>query len=180
MIALFTLLAIVIYIGIAWAVIKHRKTKKGKYIAIAILALIPMGDEVVGRITHSYLCSAEAGVKVYETAELPADYWDKDGRARFLKPNGDLDKPVLQNRFDEPAVKKTYSYVFGIDEYRQQVVDNSTRKTLGEVINFMYWGGWVSRNLSPHPSAVDCKELHGNMFWNNFYSSLFKRPNTAK
>lgn len=137
---------------------------------------VPFADEIAGRIYLTHLCTTEAGVRVYRAVELPSEYWDKDGQPKFLKPNGDLDKTMLGNRFSEPSTKEPYSIIFGIDNYRQQVVDGSTYETMGEVINFLHWGGWVSRSLSPNPSAVDCKDFHGNKFWSDFHLSLFIKP----
>ena len=145
-----------------------------------LLFFLPFADEVAGRIYLNRLCATEAGVKVYQTVVLPAEYWDERGRPRFFKANGDLDKTVLGQRFGEPALTKPYSSIFRIDERHQQLVDNNTRQILGEVINFMYWGGWVTRNFSPHKSAVDCKELHGNKFWGDFYSRFFKPVSSSK
>jgi hypothetical protein len=44
-----------------------------------LLFALPFGDEIAGRIYLSYLCSTQAGVKVYQTVELPAEYWDEEG-----------------------------------------------------------------------------------------------------
>jgi len=164
-----------------WIAVKLTKRFKSRATKIAggvglflLFFVLPFGDEIAGRMYFNYLCATQAGVKVYQTVELPAEYWDEAGRARYLKPNGDLDNAVLGGRFSEPAAKNMHSSALGIDKYRHQVVDNSTQQTLGEVINFLHWGGWMSRTLNPHPSAVDCKEFHGNEFWRNFYSGLFK------
>lgn len=139
-----------------------------------LVFLLPFADDIAGRIYFNHLCSTEAGVKVYQTVELPAEYWDAQGKPKFFKENGDLNHSLLMNRFGEPSTTNSYSAIFGIDESHQQLVDNSNQKTLGEVITFMYWGGWVSRDISLHNTAVDCKEFHGNKFWNGFYLRFFK------
>ncbi|MBI4207824.1 MAG: hypothetical protein HY527_22625 [Betaproteobacteria bacterium] len=178
------LIVLAIAVWIAAKVTKRFERRSAKITVGALVFLlvffVPFADEIAGRIYLSYLCATEAGVKVYKTVELPAKYWDERGRAKFLRANGDLDKTILGNRFGEPAVKKPYSYALGIDDYRQQVVDNTTNETLGEVVNFLHWGGSISRNLSPSSSAVDCKNLHGNKFWADFHSSLFDRSNSVK
>lgn len=131
-------------------------------------------DEITGRLYFNHLCATEAGVKVYRTVELPAEFWDAEGRARFLRANGDLDKHLLGSRFDEPVLTKQYSSMFQINKRHQQLVDTNSQLLLGEVISFMYWGGWVSRNLAPHIRAIDCQRLHGNRFWSDFYSKFFE------
>lgn len=159
---------------------KQRSAKLGIGLLVFVLVFfVPFADEIAGRIYFNYLCSTEAGIKVYQTMVLPVKYWDEEGRARFLKPNGDLDKTILGNRFSEPAVKRPYSDFFGIDEYRQRAVDNNTDQVLGEVIIFMHWGGWISRNLNPSPGAVRCQNLRGNKLWSDFHSSLFIQSKSA-
>jgi len=144
-----------------------------------LIFFLPFADEIAGRIYFNHLCATEAGVKVYQMVELPAEYWDEHGKAMFFKENGDLNRAVLGDRFDEPMLTKPYSSIFRINERHQQLIDNNTHEVLGEVINFMYWGGWISRNLSPNRSATDCKEFHGNKFWNDFYSKLFKQVSSS-
>lgn len=179
------LILLPVFIWIAIKFSKHIKpgvtrTASGVGIFFLLFAL-PFGDEIAGRIYLAQLCATEAGVKVYQTVQLPVEYWDDQGRPKFLKSNGDLDITILGSRFSEPAVKKSYSDLFGIDEHHQQLVDNSTHQTLGEVITFMHWGGWISRNLNPGgPSAVRCNNFRGNKFWSDFHLSLFKQPNSAK
>lgn len=41
---------------------------------------VSFADEIAGRIYLSHLCATEAGVKVYKTVELPAEYWDERGK----------------------------------------------------------------------------------------------------
>ncbi|MBI5439047.1 MAG: hypothetical protein HY936_08920 [Nitrosomonadales bacterium] len=139
-----------------------------------LVFILPFADEIAGQVYFNHLCATEAGVKVYQTVELPAEYWDGQGKAKFFKENGDLDHPLLKNRFGEPSLTKPYPSFFRVDETHQQLADNSNRKILGEVVSFMYWGGWISRNFSPHNTAVDCKEFHGNQFWHDFYVRFFK------
>jgi len=160
---------------------ESKQVKWGVRVAVALVfSLIPMWDVILGRIYLNYLCSTEAGVKVYQTVELPADYWDGLGRAKFFKENGDLDHSFLKNRFGETSSTKPYSSFFRIDETHRQLVDNSTQKILGEVVSFMYWGGWISRNSGLHNTAVDCKEFHGNQFWHGFYVRFFKSTTFSK
>jgi len=155
---------------------EQRSTKIGAGIGILLfLFFVPFADALVGRVYLNHLCASEGGAKVYQTVELPAGYWGTDGSPTFLKSNGSLDKSILGNRFSAPAVKVPYSSTFAIDQYRQKVVDNVSQQTLGEVINFLHWGGWIFRTFAPHPSASDCKSFHGTQFWRDFYLSLFTK-----
>ena len=75
-----------------WLAIKISKRFKPGVTRIAggvgiflLLFALPFGDEIAGRIYLSHLCATEAGVKVYQTVELPAEYWEADGKPIFRK-----------------------------------------------------------------------------------------------
>ena len=155
----------------------HRPAKIAGGVGIFFMLFIfPFSDQIIGKIYHNYLCNNKAGVKVYQTIELPAEYWDEFGKPRFISARGNLEVSLLSYRYRNSFEKATYSSLFGIDKYRQQVINYETKEVIGEVVNYMYWGGMISRNLSPASGAVDCEDFHGNEFWANFYSSLFRRP----
>lgn len=145
-----------------------------------VVLLLPFADSIAGRIYFNHLCSTEAGVKVYRTVELPAEYWDWQGNPKFYKENGDLDHGKLGNRFAEPHVIEPYPTFFRVDRMRMQLVENYSHDVLGEVIDFMYWGGWASRNLSPHNTAVGCEYFNGNKFWHDFYVRFFKPATSTR
>lgn len=178
------LIWLIVSLLLAWLLSKLFKRRAARVFSgiglLILIFLLPLADGIVGRVYFNYLCATEAGVKVYKTVELPAEYWDEGGRAKLFKENGDLDHTKLGNMFNEPSFTEPYSPILGIEERHHQVVDNNANETLGEVINFMHWGGWASRNLSPNRSAIDCKAVHGNKFWNNFYSKLFRPENSSK
>lgn len=174
MFALMFLAAAAIYVVIGGLILKRISSRWLKGLVVVIWILIPTGDEIAGHLYLNHLCSTEAGVKVYQTVELPAEYWDAQGKPKFLKENSDLNYSFLKNRFRESTSEKVYPSLFKIDEMHYKLVDNSNQKVLGEVINFMYWGGWVVRDFSPHNNAVDCKEFHGKQFWHNFYVRFFQ------
>jgi hypothetical protein len=178
MIGLMMLLALVIYVWLARLAVKFIANRTAKYAVAALFILIPTWDIVLGRLYLNYLCSTEAGVKVYRTVKLSSEYWDTNGRAKFLKQNGDFDSTFFKGRFKESRLTVPIGPFFKIDEIRQQLVDSSNQKVLGEVVSFMYWGGWVSRNSGLHNSATDCGEFHGNKFWFEFYSRFFQRSET--
>lgn len=160
---------------------ESKRWKWGVRSAVALmLILVPTVDSILGHLYFNHLCSTEAGAKVYQTVELPAEYWDGQGRARFFKENGDLNHSLLMDRFSEPSTTKSYSSFFKIDERHQQLVDKSNHVVLGEVVNFMYWGGWVTRNFSPHNTSIDCEDFHGNKFWHDFYVRFFKPATSTR
>ncbi len=58
------LLVIGLYFFIAYKIVGALKTKRLKWLAVVILALIPTADAVVGRVYLQHLCATEGGLKV--------------------------------------------------------------------------------------------------------------------
>lgn len=160
-----------LYFFIAYQIVKATKTKRTKWLAIAILVLIPTADEVVGRIYLQHLCATEGGLKVYRVINGaegfmyslgPTDYWVKErgyqfnetpssnGRVvRFSKKNGKI------IREDDVASKSLYrlkSYIEGEkDSYlkyklEMSVISNGEILATHDQIGFK--GGWVARLLA--------------------------------
>lgn len=152
------LLTLLIGIGIAVAVAKRLKQKSGKFVGIVgvflILFLLLFGDEMAGKVYFNYLCATEAGVKVYQTAELPAEYWEADGKPKFYgEKNGNY---YLAKEYPtELKIEKDYS-IFYIDRLVTLLRDHNKEKIFSERTSFMYWGGWMRRNLSPSNTATSC------------------------
>lgn len=97
---------------------KQRSAKLTGGLGIFLLVFfLPFSDEIAGRIYFNYLCAAEAGVKVYQTVELPAEYWDERGRAKFIKREGSLefDESMLGNRYTRKSTLHSQSNFFRLD-----------------------------------------------------------------
>lgn len=116
---------------------------------------VPFADEIIGSLYFNYLCANQAGVKVYQTVELPGEYWDVEGRAKFYdEKNGNF---TLEGYRVEYATG-VYSSVFNIDKAGYKRADVRSGQVLGEVTDFRHWGGWVKRKLNPAgPSANSCE-----------------------
>lgn len=142
---------------------KQRSTKLAGGVGIFLLVFfVPFGDEIAGRIYLSHLCATEAGVKVYQTVELPAEYWDEQGRPRYLGANGFVDMKLLPNRFgwrnvDEPYVDS----VIKIEKWRWELVDKETQNVLGEKITFVRHYGWLNQFSPASTVGESCRDLGG-------------------
>jgi hypothetical protein len=145
-----------------WIAIKISKRLKPGITRIAggvgiflLLFALPFGDEIAGRVYFNYLCATEAGVKVYQTVELPAEYWDEHGKATFIdeKAGGFL----LGKEYPPEYKTGAYSTFFHIDNAGYKRVDKQSGRVFGEVTDFRYWGGWMRRNLSPSNTATRCE-----------------------
>ncbi|MDO8705084.1 MAG: hypothetical protein Q7J84_09085 [Sulfuricaulis sp.] len=166
------LLALLLGIGIAVLLAKRLKRKPAKFVGAVgvflILFLLLFGDEIAGRIYLNHLCATETGVKVYKTVELPAEYWDEQGRAKIQTFKSDAPGIIRLigtsvPSFDEISFTELYSPSFHIEKAGFRLREIESKNVTGEIVYFMYWGGWARRNLSPHNSATSCelKNLDG-------------------
>jgi len=90
------------------------KTKKAKYIAMAIMILIPTWDIVLGYPIYWYLCNFKAGVKIYKSIDNVEGFYV-----------GELDKDFPYTPY------KGYFYKDYFDKnnkyfYRNYLVDNNS------------------------------------------------------
>ena len=150
---------------------KQRSARLAGGIGIFLLVFfVPFGDEIAGKIYFNYLCATEAGVKVYQTVELPAEYWDEQGRPKFYdEKNGNFNLEAYRVEYKTGA----YSSSFTIDNAGAKRVDKQSGQALGEVTDFGYWGGWMRRNLSLHNTATTCEG--GMERSNNLIKQIFKQ-----
>ncbi len=58
-----------LYFFIAYKIVAGIKTKRLKWLAMVILALIPTADAIVGRVYLQHLCATEGGLKVVQVAQ---------------------------------------------------------------------------------------------------------------
>jgi len=150
------LILILLFLSL-WLAVKIAKRFKPGIARIAggvgiflLLFALPFGDEIAGRIYLGYLCANEAGVKVYQTVELPAEYWDEQGRAKFYdEKNGNFNLPQIGTDFKT----ENYYSILPIQKFRFWYFEKQDGKILGEITNFHYLGGWISRNSNPAPGG---------------------------
>jgi hypothetical protein len=93
-------------------------------------------------------------VKVYRTIELPAEYWDEDGKSLFYDGNALPDKEYVNAGVKAKAVEKLEA--FGIQKFGTVFEDEINDQKISEVVGFCYWRGWLVRNFSPHNTAISC------------------------
>ncbi len=153
MIGFIALLAVVIYVWLARLVVKRLKSRTAKYAVIALFILIPTWDIIPGKLYLNYLCENEAGFKVYQTVELPAEYWDGEGKPMFYdEKNGNLRLTLNSIKWES----RTQKYPLNLEKNISEMKEKNTGKILNERVLFTYWGGWISRNFSPHNTATSC------------------------
>ncbi|MDH5191907.1 MAG: hypothetical protein OEW89_11750 [Gammaproteobacteria bacterium] len=124
----------------------------GGLVIFAIAFILPFADEIAGRVYLNYLCETKAGVKVYQTVELPAEYWDEDGRPKFIQGIGSLDTSVLSKYMTDFKNEK-YSSLFDIKKFRFWYSEKESGKVVAEVNDFHYVGGWIIKNFTPNGAS---------------------------
>ncbi len=162
MFGLLILGALILYIVFAIWIVKRQKTKRAKWIAIAILVLIPTWDQLIGRVYFYTLCTTQGGVKVYSTVELPSEFFDEGGVAKF-KPS--KEKGVLSELMGKYTVTlegDTISKLLRMEKDTFVVKDSTRNQILGSDTSFLYFGGWVS--FAAHRTADRCptRDQEGN------------------
>jgi len=162
------LILILLLVSIWIAVMVTKRFKNGGIrIVIGLLVFllvffVPLGDEVAGKIYLSYLCTTQPRVKVYHTAELSPEYWDEQGRPKYLGSNGFVDMKLLPDRFKWRNVDEPYlDSVIKIEKWRWELVDKETQTVLGERITYMRHFGWINRFSPASYVGEGCRELEG-------------------
>ena len=181
------LILIILLLGIVIILkIGNRFKTGGAKLAISggiflLIFVILFGDAIVGRIYLNYLCTNEAGVKVYQTVELPAEYWDEEGKPKFFNQHGYLDHDFWVKNLDESGGHiERYSSILAIDKDTSPIRWSTSHNLLAEITTFRYWGGWLSQNFSPSNTATSCKFTSDPNFSRNFYSKLFQPLSSSK
>lgn len=143
----------------------------GGLVVFLVVLVLPVTDEIAGRIYFHHLCEKEAGVKVYQTIELPAECWDEDGKPKFYKGANNNDVPSYAfNRLgidiDGEWVEK--KRLFHVTQSKTIYKEKESGRKYSEVVRFGYKGGWIMRELTPHPSGLSCGGY-------NFYDELVQQ-----
>jgi hypothetical protein len=147
-----------------------------------IMLLLPVLDEIAGRIYFNHLCETEAGVKVYQTIELPAEYWDENGKPKFYKGASNNDVPSYAFKrlgIDIEAEWKEKTRLLHVSQFGTVVNEKKSGKKYSEVVGFGYKGGWIMRELTPHPSGLSCGggDFYDELVQQQFISAEKERGN---
>ncbi len=180
-----------LYVRLAmWAAKKlsdKRESKQWKWgvrVCVALVfMLIPTWDSILGQLYLNHLCSSKAGVKVYQTVKLPAEYWDGEMRPRFIAANGFVDMKLLPARYKWQNFEESYiDSVIKIEKWRWQLINTETKNVLGERITYMRHFGWLNR-FSPAPNIGEGCELSRSQEQEqeqNFFRGIFKPATSTR
>jgi len=171
-----------------WIAVKASKHLKPRIIRFAggiatflAILFLPFADEIVGRFYLSYLCSTQAGVKVYQTVDLPKEYWDAEGkpaptRFRSRTPGIMVLLGSTEPLLEEYPFTEQFLPILGLEKGGFRLREIKSDQTVGDLIYFRHWGGWIIRNFTPNRSAKSCdlKEL------GSLEQKVFSLPATSK
>lgn len=200
MIALMVFTALLVYLGIAWLVIKRLPSKKAKWIAVAVFILIPTWDEILGRIYFYSLCTMEGGQNIYKPMEIGKEYYSptvpkarlpegqewEAGKEYILHVEGDHptvkrtvrfvpDPEKLKDRYEILIAKFADRKVMSVQKIFSLIKDKQTGEILGTATSFAYWGGWVVNHSGLHVTAVECPETKMNPYEPSDHSTLLEK-----
>lgn len=178
MIALMIFTALLVYLGIAWLIIKRLPSKQAKWIAVAVFVLIPTWDEILGRIYFKSLCETEGGGQTFQVVELGKEFFLKPGEidmgtaGRLPAKGGELNVKKIEENFSVTRKSTQIPQIFKINKYEVSITDRTTGNVLARHTDFSYFGGWVARHSVAHVTAIGCPLPDDS--YRQFYTATFK------
>lgn len=149
---LLVLLGIIGYVVVAKFVVsaigQYSESKIAKYVAIAVLVLIPSWDIVPGQLYFQRLCETEAGVKVFKKVEVDQSYFKSDGTPD--------DKKLIERYAQPDHFDRKFSSIFHIAKSESSIQDKQTGEVLGTATDFSYRGGWLTTLVLVDAAGISC------------------------
>lgn len=134
-------------------------------LSILTFLLIPTWDMILGRAYFHYLCATEGGVKIYKQVVLPSEYWDKNGKPKFVSDNTDINEELLINYVVFSKEYKDESRnPFHIRTTKKMIKDKNSREQIGSYTYFIYFGGWLVNSIGYHVRGSSCPSLEKASF----------------
>lgn len=175
MIALFLLLGLLLYLGLAFLITYFIRQKfamsRAKLIATSVSLMfffsIPIVDELVGKWHFNHMCEKEAKITIHKSVNgvegilgsgLGSQAFD-EFRYRFLEEEvggryyrysrgaqGERIKVEINRPVSRYVVRRSIEdQPYNIRKYEEVIFDRQTEEALAKSILFSYGGGWVSQ-----------------------------------
>jgi hypothetical protein len=188
MIILMILIVVVLYLTTAIVVVKllirRGKSKSAKWLigstSALVFILIPIWDEIAGRISFNHLCKTLGGQKIIKSVELgnevflaPGDV-DTNTAGRVPAKGGELNHEKLKERFSITSSSEKASGYFRIEKDTRIVGILETTEVLATNTRLFYFGGWLVNSTGLHVSGEMCPERNDQNY-REFYANVFKR-----
>ncbi len=141
--------------------IMKRKPARHKWLQFFLLCFLfylPVGwDVILGRAYFSYVCHKDGGIHIYETVELGPEHWNEDGSPKFYTERGDFDESYFGGRYKYESTLTDKSFIpkLSVSRHLSQIIDEGTGFILGEIVTYLYGGGWVINTWQPFNSSSE-------------------------
>ena len=120
-----------------------------------VMVLIPTWDILPGRLYFSYLCNTEAGMFIYQTVELPEEYFLKAGDRNARYQSNSKKYYAEGGELNLEQIKENYSIDTEFDKefsnwghlFKRETTISEMEDVLGRATSFYYRGGWVTAPL---------------------------------
>lgn len=168
MIAISVIVALVIYVWIAVKVTRWLVSLPGisgarwliTLSSVVIFILLPIWDEIAGRIYFRHLCETEGGIKVYKTVELGPEYWNPDGSGKFITIEAERDGKLLVPDYSwKSQWNRDFNKVLNIAKQQYSVVEVSTGTEMASRTFFVNFHGWSINHSFAHVTGDRCPSL---------------------
>lgn len=187
MIGLTVLLVLIFYIWAGYETVKRLRTKKAKFIAAAVYALIPTWDVIPGKLYFNDLCENEAGLKIYKVAEgvegyraypnasglgrealekYGYKYEERGSGSEFARFTLDANGKVIEQKITESIARyaadgKGWTPLsWNVFKYEVFIFDQQTHERLSVRTTFSAGGNWLQKLFHPYLGGhSECNEL---------------------
>lgn len=168
MIAISLIVAFAIYV---WIAVKMTRwltslpsTSSAKWLVMlsnaAVFILLPVWDEIAGRIYFRHLCEREGGINVYKTVELGPEYWNPDGSGKFITVEAEREGKLLVPGYSwKSQWNRDFNTVLNIAKQQYSVVEVATGTQIASKTSFVNFHGWLTNHSFAHVTGIRCPSL---------------------
>ena len=146
-------------------------------LSIAVMGLLPILDEVLGRIYLSYYCHFKSDLVVYRQAELPEADMKADGTPKIITNQSVWEEETLNHQYRLSRTTDRLRH-FNIERKLTRIVEVRDSTVLAEDVYYIHWGGWLINHLGGHVSGVSC-QIRPDHF-DQFLASVFVTKRVGK
>ncbi len=140
----------------------------------AIIIILPLSDETTGRIYLNHLCETKSNIEVFETIELPSEFWGQNNQALFMNSRGVLDMNLLGDRFEwRQKIEPYCSALIDIKTFDWILFDKKQQKALGKKRSFSRKYGFLINTFNPSPTTGEgCRTLLAKKYDSGDFDAL--------
>lgn len=160
MIALALLIALMLYVSLAWFTVRMIgwlvnvcvftpvTMKVLQALCVAFFVLLPTWDIIPSRLYFQHLCETEAGVKVVKIIEIDRSYFKSDGQPD--------EKELAELYAQTTKFDRKFSAIFNIARTETTVFEKQTNEVVAVGKNFSHHGGWLTQLILPDATGTSC------------------------